>query len=57
MEHLIERLITFRSWGDRLFARNLAASGLYADAVKCYFRRVVLYNWEGNEDISAVHLG
>ena len=46
MEHLIERLITFRGWGDRLFVRNLVASGFYrefnsdyADAVKCYFCR------------------
>ena len=46
MEHLIERLITFRGWGDRPFVRNLAASGFYrefnsdyTDAVKCYFCR------------------
>ena len=63
MKHLLERLITFRGWEDRPFVRNLAALGFYrefnsdyADAVKCYFCRVVLYNWEGNEDIYAVHL-
>ena len=62
MEHFIERLRSFTA-KDREIAVMMATVGFYrerysrhGDAARCYFCRVVLYDWTPGIDVIEVHV-